>query len=320
MMHHQEPGAESAGDMQERGAQETMCYLQQVVGEPPNWQESGGKIAAKLWGGAKQQMMFVKHNIGKDRELSRRVSDGDVPKRPDKVKPNPGDYIQEYGLNMDTDEDKKTPPTRPTATAAGSGSSTMATDVEQTHITKADPTARKLEFDELITKEDMNKLRGARNGDVPARPGADGHTTGSATTTPQPDWMMAMQSMFDKQGGRKELMFKGMDSRMNGLQDILTASTARTQQIMRDMEASFKHDICRNNEKQDQQFGEELRRLEMNIGGLSNNQPANASLEERMRKLELSDGAQKSNAQTPQTSTEDNQTGWQPRHVILGGW
>lgn len=128
--------------------------MQQVVGEPPVWQEGGGKSAAKLREGAKQQTLTVKHKIGEEREVMRRVSDGDIPKRPDKIKPNPEDYIQEYGLKMDIDDEKKAPQTRPTGTAAGSGSSTAATETEPPHSIKGDHTARKLEFDELITEDE----------------------------------------------------------------------------------------------------------------------------------------------------------------------
>lgn len=99
------------------------------------------------------------------------------------------------------------------------------------------------------------------------------------------------------------------------------ASMASTQQRMRELEASFTHDICRNNEKQEQKFGEELKRLEKNTEGLTKNHANNAGLEERMRELEIGDGAQKaSTGQSPQSSAGDHQSAWQPRHVILGGW
>lgn len=84
-----------------RESEEPTCYLQQAVGEPAGWQSGAGKSAAKLRDGAKHQMQTVKHNISKDRELMRRVSDGDAPKRSDKIKPNLEDYIKEFGLKMD---------------------------------------------------------------------------------------------------------------------------------------------------------------------------------------------------------------------------
>lgn len=157
--------------------------------------------------------------ISKDRELMRRLSGSDVPKRTDKIKPNPEDYIHEYGLKMDIDEDKKTPPTRQSGTTAASGSSTAPTEAEPSHIMQGGSTARKLEFDELITEEEMNKLRGARLADAARRPPDAGLAGAASASSAQPDWTVAMQSMFDKQADRMEYMFKGMDARMNGLED-----------------------------------------------------------------------------------------------------
>lgn len=68
------------------------CCLQEVVGEPPQWQESACKSAAKMHNATKQQNMFVNHKISKGRELMRRVSDGDVPKRPERVRPSIAEY------------------------------------------------------------------------------------------------------------------------------------------------------------------------------------------------------------------------------------
>lgn len=86
---------------------------------------------------------------------------------------------------------------------------------------------------------------------------------------------------------------------------------------MREVEASFKRDISRNNDKQDQKFGEELKRLEGKIVSLKN-QPGNTSLEERMRELGLggiNTKDSKENAPAPTPSSM-----WMPRHIILGGW
>lgn len=117
-----------------------------------------------------------------------------------------------------------------------------------------------------------------------------------------------------------EFMFKSMDARMNGLEDILIISTARTQQRMSELEGNFKHDMCRNTDKQEEKFGEELRRLEMIIEGLSNCHPANASLEERMRKPGLKESEPKPINQVPQAAGKEKPSGWMPRQIILGGW
>lgn len=138
------------------------CYLQQVVGEPLWWTEGGGKSAVKMMAGAKVQVSNVKHKIVKGRELMRRVRDGDAPTGHGKAKPpNMEEYCQEFELNMDTSEDKKTPPTCATGSTSGSGSCTTAAEQEPPYIVKeGEFTKRKLEFDELITEEEMRALRG----------------------------------------------------------------------------------------------------------------------------------------------------------------
>lgn len=106
---------------------------------------------------------------------------------------------------------------RPQGAEGGSASSTAATKTELAHGIKGDHMCRKLEFDELITKDEMKKLRGARVGDGVARLVTSEAPPATTTIAPQPERMMVMQSMFDKQGDRMEYMMKGIDNRTNAL-------------------------------------------------------------------------------------------------------
>lgn len=96
------------------------CYLQHVVGEVGIWTSGFGKSAAKGKEPNKQATASVKHKIFKEREFTRRVSEGEASRKNANVKPNPEEYLQEFGLKMDVDEAKQTPPPRAAGEAAGS--------------------------------------------------------------------------------------------------------------------------------------------------------------------------------------------------------
>lgn len=296
-------------------------YLQQVVGELLAWTEGAGKSAVKMMAGNKVQVTVVKHKMMKGRELMWRVSDGDAPTAHNKTKVvSVEDYAQEFEIQMDAGE-KKSPTTRSTGSAPATGSSTTAADQEPAADAghEVDSTKRRLEFDELISEKEMRALRGARQaGDVKAA-GSETAPPAAAGAATQPDWLAAMQGMFDRQGDRMEFMFRNVDERMTGLENVLINSTVRTQQRMREMEESWRKDMARNNDKQEDKFGAELRRLEVKIEGLGNGQANNQSLEERLRKLELKENAPKMINQEPQRIAEEKPPGWVPSHVILGG-
>lgn len=127
-----------------------------------------------------------------------------------------------------------------------------------------------------------------------------------------------MKTMFDNHGDRMEGMFRGLDNRMSSIEEVLVSSTARAQQRIRDLEATMRYDIARNNEKQEQRFGEEIKRIEMKMEAAVPPQRELQQLEERLKKLEVGEKA----GQNPGKNQNDTESkgGWRPQAVILGEW
>lgn len=184
---------------------------------------------------------MVRDKFAKARELHRRVSDGDHP--------NDG---------MDA-EFNKTPTGSTMTGATGSASSTTPPQPDvQRQAPEIPEIRRALHFQlELITEEEMRRLQGGRSVAMgpPLKPPPE------EPDPAQPEWLQIVKGMLDNEGDRMEGMFRGLDNRMSRIEEVLISSTARMQQRLRDLDASMRYEVGRNNERQDARFGEELRRV-----------------------------------------------------------
>lgn len=230
-------------DVADSADENSACHLQRVVGEPGTWLRT--KAAARGKEGIKVVGDGTSSKI--DKELTRRASDGGAPRRAARPLAD-ADHHSE--TKMDIEE--PTPAVRPGGPADEYGGNDGKRSRE--HSRAGNTTT-------LGLRRAHHKGRAREVAQCEARSGGtfSGECFGIA---PQPDWMIAAQSMFDKQGSRMECMSMGIDTRMSGLGYILMTGTAGTQQRMRYLEPSSKHDLGKDTEKQEQQFGEESRRSE----------------------------------------------------------
>lgn len=242
------------------------------------------KHVVKIDAGASPQKM-VRNKSGKARGLQRRVGDGDRPTN---------------GIDV---EFNKTPTgSTPTATT-GSASPTRPAQPEAQRQTPENTEVRRaLQFaDELITEGEMRRLQGGRSAAMgpPLRPPPE------ETEAGQPEWLRVMKGMIDNQGDRMEGMFRGVDNRMSSIEEVLVSSTARTQQRIRYLEGFMRYELVRNNEKQDQKFGEELRRVELKMENMATTPDNNLrGIEGRLMKLEEGTKLQKRQSDAEKTAGE----------------
>lgn len=106
---------------------------------------------------------------------------------------------------------------------------------------------------------------------------------------------------------------------------------SRTQQRMRDLEHSLRHDISKQNDKQEEKFGSELQRLERNIDNMQRSTTSGGAgmdlkaTEDRIAKLELGEktlqvAEYKENYVHSTTFAQARSSTLTPAHVVFGQW
>lgn len=111
----------------------------------------------------------------------------------------------------------------------------------------------------------------------------------------------------------------------------MVMSASRTQQRMRDLENSLRHDIARQNDRQEDKFGHEILRLETNINYMQKTPTTGTpstdmkAAEERIAKLELVEkmhraAENKENDGRTVRVAQPRSSSWTPAHVVLRQW
>lgn len=216
---------------------------------------------------------MVRNKFETSRELPRRVSDRDHP-------PN----------CMDVEFTKT--PSGSTATGAMATTTTTAATTPQPEVplqhAANGEVRRHMDFaDELITEDEMRRFKGGRSAAMvpPPRPSPE------ESATEQPEWLRAMKTMFDNQGDRMD----GDVPRL-GQQDVehrgglgLQHGPHAAMHTRFGSIHALRHRV-EQNKKQDQKFGEELRRIESKMEALATTPHNNLQgIEKRLMRLEAGD-------------------------------